>query len=269
VLTHQEEMMNNMGDNSRSGWLRANAPVFTGVGTVALALIGIVGLIFLIGELKELRRQNAFIESSLRQTYRPIGVVYTDPTDPRALELLMRQSEKTVDKFSFGISYYLFNHGLGVLSYIGRFSRLATEEVDFRTGFLNGDFKTVDVDHYYSYARRSTILPYEKIPIAEIKTTAFFKDIPFEEKYFVYSLFLYEDQDGNLYDTEHLTVLPFHKPEIEDGKMVARLDSTKGPHRGDRYHSYSAEEKMKLVVAIRALKDPKNHPMANVIEGLK
>jgi hypothetical protein len=265
----QEAMVDDRSGSLRGGWLRRNAPVFTGLGTVVLALIGAIGLIFLLSELKELRRQNAFTERSLRQTYRPIGVVVTDPADPRALELLMQQSEDAVDKFSLGIPYYLMNYGQGVLSYVGRFSLLSTEELDFRNEFLNGHFKKVEVDHYYSYARRSTILPYEKMPVPEIKSTALFKNIPYEEKYFVYSLFIYEDQDGNLYDTEHLTVLPFHKPEIEDGKMVARLDSNKGPHRRDRYHSYSAQDKAELVAAIRGLEDPEDHPIADVIEDMR
>lgn len=260
-------MDNDLGSDGKRSWLNKNARVFTGLATIALAVIGLVGLIFIVSELKELRRQNSYIESSVRQTYRPLGVVHCDPEQPGKVNLVAGYTPEFKDKFALAIPYYVRNYGPGLLSYIGRFSYLSSQSIDFRSRFLGGDIKTVVVDAYYSYARRTTLLPYDADGVSRIETEAIFNNIRFEDKYFVYSLFLYEDQQGNLYDTEHLTVIPFLNAEVEGDRLVARLDTTKGIMRRDTYHSYSAEERKSLVAAFRALDEPKDHPLADVIDA--
>lgn len=261
--------MNNMGDNSRGGWLRHNAPVFTGVGTVALALIGGVGLIFLISELKELRRQSSYIESSLKQTYRPLGYARSSPDDPQLIIVETLWTSESLDRFSFSIEYNIYNHGHGVLCYIGSFFLATTEAIDFRQQLISGVLDSVNVDGRYPFTRRETILPYDKSNVSRVGAFALFQDVPFAEKYFVYNLFLYEDQEGNLYDTEHLDVLPFQEPRIEDEKIQVRLDKTEPSTSRETYHAYSLAERKKLVDAIRRLQYPKDHQMADFLEGLK
>ncbi|MGB7063497.1 MAG: hypothetical protein WBF13_14265 [Candidatus Zixiibacteriota bacterium] len=261
--------MNNMGDNSRSGWLRTNAPVFSGVGTVALALIGLAGLYFLVGELKELHRQNSLIESRLTQTYRPIGFACCSPDELELVVVEILSTEEKLDKFSFQISYYLYNHGQGVLSYIGCFFMAYPEPVEFRTRLLNGDIDSVNVDSRYSFVRRETVLPYAQSSASRTSAPVRFLDVPYAEKYFAYTLFLYEDQEGNLYDTEHLNVLPFEKPKVEGELVVPKLDKKKPAPSRETYHCYLREERGKLVAAIRALRYPEDHQIADFIEGLK
>lgn len=259
--------MNNMGDNSRSGWLRDNARVMTAAATAALAIIGLVGLIFILSELKELRRQNSYIESNLYQTYRPLGVAHTDPENPEGIMIESLYSKESLGKFSMHIRYHFYNYGQGVLSYIGYFALLTTEETGFRSRFLAGEFDTLTVDQSYSFLRRTTILPYDRLNVSKVKTGLLFQDIRLAEQCFVYVLFLYEDQAGNLYDTEHLDVLWFQESQIRGDFVVAELDTIRGYNRKETYHRYTPNERRSLIKAIRALDEPKDHPMAKVLEA--
>lgn len=261
--------MDNRIDDARTDWFRDNARIVTSIATAALAIIGLVGLILILSELKELRRQNSYIESSLKQTYRPLGYARTSPDDPELIIVEALWTSESLDRFSFSMEYNIYNHGHGVLCYIGSFFLATTEAIDFRQQLINAVLDSVNVDGRYPFTRRETILPYDKSNISRVGAFALFQDLPFAEKYFVYNLFLYEDQEGNLYDTEHLDVLPFQKPRIEDEKIRVRLDKTKPSTSRETYHAYSLAERKKLVDTIRGLRYPKDHEMADFLEGLK
>lgn len=249
-------------------WLHDNATVFTGVGTILLAVIGALGLFLVLNELSELRKQNGYLESSLKQTYRPLGYACSNARSPDSMLVLVGWTDKSLDRFSFEIDYTIFNHGQGVLCYIGSFFYATTKPIEFRRQFMDGELDSVNVDSRYPFNRLETILPYDKINVSKTSATVIFERVPFEDRYFAYTLFLYEDQDGNLYDTEHLDVLSFGKPHIEGQKIKIKLDQTRPSFSQEMYHAYSVEERKKLANSIRGLRYPKNHPLALFIEGL-
>jgi hypothetical protein len=250
-------------------WLHHYATVFTGVGTILLAVIGALGLFLVLNELSELRKQNSYLESSLKQTYRPLGYACSNPRSPDSILVIMGWTSKSLDRFSFKIDYTIFNHGQGVLCYIGSFFYAATKPIEFRQQLMDGELDSVNVDSRYPFNRLETILPYNKSNVSKTGATVIFDRIPFADRYFVYTLLLYEDQDGNLYDTEHLQVLSFEQPRIERQKVEIDLDKTGPSSSQEIYHAYSIEGRKKLAKAIRNLRYPKNHPLAYFIEGLK
>lgn len=243
--------------------------MLTGVGTILLVVVGALGLILVLNELSELHKQNSYFESSLRQTYRPLGYARSSTDDPDKIIVGTSWTNQAVDRFSFGISYTIFNHGQGLMCYIGSFFLATTKPIEFRRQFIDGVLDRVNVDGRYPFTRRETILPYYKSNISKTDAAVLFEHLPFAERYFVYTLFLYEDQEGNLYDTEHLDVLSFEKPYIEGEKIKVMLDKNKPSSIREIYHGYSIEERKKLIKAIRSLRYPKEHSIADFLEGLK
>jgi hypothetical protein len=80
-------------------------------------------------------------------------------------------------------------------------------------------------------------------------------NIDLREKYYFYALIFYEDQDGNLYDTEHML---YFEPEnkINHDKKIVGGGIQKEIHH-DVYNSYTQTEKEKLLSFIRE----RDHPM--------
>ena len=70
-------------------------------------------------------------------------------------------------------------------------------------------------------------------------------------EYFAYSLHFYEDQDGGLYDTEHLNVIRFKEPFTEKGILRTKLEP--GTVVRETYHYYTNEEKAKLIESLKKL----------------
>ena len=84
-----------------------------------------------------------------------------------------------------------------------------------------------------------------------------FEDIGFEEIYFIYILVFYEDQDGNLYDTEHVLYLPFNEPEVKEDGLEVRLK--KDGFRSETYNTYTGNDYIKLHEVLTKLENPINN----------
>jgi len=148
---------------------------------------------------------------------------------------------------------FLSNKGNGVLVYIGHIYFISDIEYSFRDRLFGGllDPDKVHFDWNYSRARLETLLPDETARIIAMRVD----NINLRDKYYFYSLILYEDQDGNLYDTEHMLYFETEKTVEEDNKRIM-LDIKKELHH-DVYNSYSEEQKNKLLSFIKR----RNHPM--------
>lgn len=231
-----------------------NSNAIQALATIGILIAGLVGLRFVVCELDQLQRQNSYLERTMRQSFRPLGVCsYSTDLKSREIKIGYLDSSNP-NKFSFRCELFLYNRGKGILIDLGSFSYLSKKEVDFRKLFLDGKVDSVNFDARYSYTRRSPVHPDDYI---EIKLE--WRDVDSEDKYFLYTILLYEDQDGNLYDTERLDVFKF------DYKF-SPADSAKSPHlqegsRRETYHAYSPEEKQALIEEI----EKRDHPLANVI----
>ncbi|MEW5925644.1 MAG: hypothetical protein AB1746_16805 [Candidatus Zixiibacteriota bacterium] len=191
----------------------------------------------------------------MKQSFRPLGVTsYTHESLSNSVFITYTAAKKP-GKFDLIYRPYLFNRGKGVLSYIGSISYLSMEEISFRNQLLKGELDSIAFDALYSYARRTPIHPdgYHQVGIMMY-------DISIEEKYFLYTLFLYEDQDGTLYDTERLDVLLFEKePQILNNAL---LPKPSGSFSKEKYSVYNDKERHNLVREIRK----HNLPMAEVLD---
>jgi len=79
--------------------------------------------------------------------------------------------------------------------------------------------KGLKFDSSFAYVRRTPLLKNDEFQVF-IKHA----DFPFLKKYFSFTMFFYEDQDGNLYDTIHLEVLSFLEPESTLDGLKAKID---------------------------------------------
>jgi len=241
------------------------ADAISAIANAGLVLVSIAGLILVVNELVEIRRQNNVLEMTTRQTYRPIGVAYSDPDNPKMGVIALSGKMDNIDRFTIEREYYIANYGQGLLSYIGQINYISKNEIDFRNALLKATIDSVHADRFYSEARRVPIFPEFRKNITDVTTKIKWENLRFENKYFIYVLFFYEDQDGNLYDTEHLESIPFTPAKVVDGVVKVDIDTTRGVIIRETYHYYSIEDKDALITAIRNLDEPKNHPLADIL----
>jgi hypothetical protein len=234
--------------------MKCNWSAWTAIATIVMALGSVAALIFLRSEFVELREANEIAVSIGRQSYRPIGSVIFSHENPDLI-VINYPKAKTADLFSFQCDQEIRNKGAGVLVYIGSLSYLSKSDLEFRKDFLNGKLNSVRVDDavladlypYTSYLRRIGLGPTDKLRIF-----ISWENIPFSKQYFLYSLYLYEDQNGELYDTEHLDIFKFSEPHVKDGQLKTKLQE--GSAFIEKYNYYSNEEKMKLINRLKKLK---------------
>ena len=250
-----------MDNGSNKKWLNIDWEAASAIATWLAAIGAITGLIFLICELQEFKkanqialRQSEQTERVLRQTYRPFGVVRFRHDRPNDVVGYFKESSKP-DHFSFGTVAEVKNVGQGVLMFLGFFSHLDTVDLDFRKMFLEGAISDIKSDKARNYVRGQLLLQGEtqKIGIG-------WEDLAYLPKYHQYTIYLYEDQDGNLYDTEHIDVFGFVKPYYEKDKKRTKFEAS-GASR-ELYHYYTDEEKRLLIKRLKEVK----HPMVEVLE---
>lgn len=241
--------------------LNRNSNTIIAIGTI-------LGLILVFFEFKEFRKQNntqhkqikilneelKYLQAELRQAYRPLGIIYEKEIAPGTPFNIYKNEE--YGYFYYEDSLFLRNYGQGILSYIGAFFVCDSLETSLRNSLLNGSLDSVGVDTYYSYMRRITILPVFLDEESKTKIKVSWAGIKPGKKYFHYLLIFYEDQDGNLYDTEYLAIITY---DLKNERKI--------PH-GIRatYNYYAPDVRVKLVNAIKNLKSPKDHPLAEIIE---
>lgn len=230
------------------------AQTLTALSTLGIAVFTAAAAIFVVMELRELRFQNTVLERTLKQTYRPLGLVKFSHADLEVRELLVGPSDR-IDRFGLGYTLRLKNKGEGLMLYIGTFSYASPVKMDFRQALLEGQIDTLQFDGRYEYKRRDPILVDQ-----EVVTDKIFLSLPVSDILYVYSLYLYEDLDGTLYDTEHLDVLRFKIPSAMDSIPVPKFIS-QGSVSVDRFHTYTSEERERLVNCIQK----QGHSLADVL----
>ena len=164
-----------------------------------------VMLLFLYSELKEVRKQNEFLQSqdsllrvSLIQSFKPLGVIRQSFSDETlALVLRFQSPEMTAeDEIGFALNLQLKNLGKGTLVLNGFVTYLSPNRIYFRKSLYEGRV-TLGKDNIPKSERRFDIAPDEIFRFQQAYT-----EIPWNKSYFAYSIFFYEDRDGNHYDTQ-------------------------------------------------------------------
>ncbi|HWR84311.1 MAG TPA: hypothetical protein VN285_13520 [Candidatus Deferrimicrobium sp.] len=224
------------------------------IATAVIAATSIVGLWVVTEQLHEIRDQTQNTQLALRQSFRPLGVVkYThDGYNVRALTVGI---EERTDRFYMDYDLNIMNRGTGVMLYIGSFTFIYHSETAFRDSLLGGAIDSLIFDHRYAYLRFEPFLVGE-----QTNRPVMLQHLVFAEEIYVYTLFLYTDQLGNLYDTEHLDVFRFKIPSPGDTMLVPDRKA-EGSLGTDRYHAYTSKEVELLLRALNNL----DHPMIEAI----
>lgn len=226
--------------------MKCNWNALTAIATIAIAIGGLIGLCFVVGEFGELRRANEIALSTVRQSYRPLAVLKFTFKKPE-LVIVEYSDADSPDRFSFGYQEEIVNRGLGVLIYLGYISYLSKSDIDFRKSLLDGRIDSVVTDKLPNYVRRKPLMPADTLTIFTP-----WENVPFSRRYFAYSLHFYEDQNGELYDTEQLNLFPFAEPFVEKQRLRTKLEE--GSISRETYHYYSSAEKLKLLKNLRKLR---------------
>lgn len=228
--------------------------------SIVIAISAIIGIILVKLELNETQKQTEYLNRTLMQSYRPVGSIANFKDDGTYSNIIIHYFDcDKKDKFSFLYNPEIMNRGQGILSLIGYISYLSEKSLNFREKFLNGEITEVYADSLLNYARRKPILPKDKYGVVTV-----FKEIPFEQKYFIYVLAFYEDQDNNLYDTEHLVVLNFEEPKITEDGLKTKLNNNEPGIRSERYSMYNKLDYKRLSTVLKRI----NSPLSNYISKL-
>jgi hypothetical protein len=232
--------------------------IVTAASAVVVTLTAVIGTCYVRQELSELTRQNSYLERTMRQTYRPLGVAkFKEGEQDQSIVRISYFEATKVGRLSFIMERQLSNQGHGLMSYIGfvYYVKAGHKPIDFRDSLLAGALDTLYFDNRYHYSRRTPVLPGRSYRIDLVC-----QDIVFDPEYVLYTLLLYEDQDGVLYDTDRLDIIKFgDKPEISEGMLKPKL--TQGFESREVYHTYSDSERQAMVDAIRRF----NHPLADAL----
>jgi len=222
------------------------------ISNAVMVIITLLGAILILVELNVMQEQNKYLNRTLMQSYRPIGVMKYKPKDFLKPITINRIPTKNENEISFVYERNLINRGQGLLVFVGHIYYLTYQQIDFRNIFIN-DGLNISFDTRYSYTRNEPLLPGDTI---EIKTT--FSNVRFKNSCFIYIISFYKDQDQNLYDTQNLTVIHFQTPvKYKSSQYIAQMDSLKPGAISEDYHLYNNEERIKLIEQFQKL----NHPM--------
>ena len=138
-------------------------------------------------------------ENNFNQSFRPIGTI-----KHRGEFIVVNFLPKSDSSFNFCYRPYIHNTGNGILSYIGHICFTSKEEIDFKKMYLSGKIQDVLFDKMFSYARSSYLNKNDSLCISICcESDSFFSPV------FLNCLAFYQDQNGNLYDTEYLLFIRF------------------------------------------------------------
>lgn len=167
----------------------------------------------------EANKQTELLSKSITETYRPLCVLkYVDVKNPKSKAVNIRfLNDGPKDKFGFIYEPSVINISKNPLVLIGHIYSLFEERDFIRDKILSSDtssYESIKFDGKYPEVRRRTLLSNE---FETIVTR--FDNIDFKQKYYLNVIILYEDLDGNLYDTECRTVLVFSEPTWSDDRL--------------------------------------------------
>ncbi|OGU54851.1 MAG: hypothetical protein A2V66_04585 [Ignavibacteria bacterium RBG_13_36_8] len=246
--------MNNISLNATDRKNTKSVPIWvSAIATSIIALTSIVGVCFIVKELNDSQIQTELLSRTLMQSYRPLGIIQSSfkPNEQGLVILQYLFNKEKKDCFAIGYEPMIKNEGKGILSLLGYIALLSKDVIDFRHSFLDGEVKEVTFDRFGETDRRVTIPPGGTFGISVL-----FEDVFYETKYVMYILALYEDQDGNLYDTESMNILWLEKATVTVDGLRTKSDKTKTGVHQEKYHCFSSIEKEKLLTQLRKLKNP-------------
>lgn len=214
-------------------WKKINN-TFKNYSNLTTLIVALLGLIFLWYELVQFAEQNALTEHSMKQTYRPLGVINPDTT--KIVVYNYAYTDSTIDSiYTFDRIKNLRNLGKGFLFFIGSFNFNSYNLLNMNKNIIqiiNQNNFEIFHDRVVKDFRLKLLLPGGQ---KSVDTQCKWENLISKKEYYLYSVFLYSDQDGNLYDTVHLDHLRYDKPFTIKEKSLPRLTN-------EYFHEYTKEE---------------------------
>jgi hypothetical protein len=205
------------------------------VGAIILVGIGAVGVDQVVDEIRLSRNSNRVLENSLKQTYRPLGEVLL------VVEAGGKSNLRPYQANNFELftgSFILKNRGSGPMFYIGSASYSSISPLPkFRSDLLNGKLVDFEIDGLPTVLRLGALHVGESHEI-NVHWTKVDQIYPMH----FYSLFLYIDLEGNLYDTEHLGIAGFAESRKDRNHVDGEEPKTVFMDERQMYNSYNTEE---------------------------
>lgn len=218
-------------------------------------VITFLGVIFIIAELMEINTQNKLIseqneslKNSITQTYRPLGMArlaWGKDTVKISSKLNVKNGIRT-----FGFEYFLNlkNKGRGILRFLGGVVTLSLNPFEFRKSILELKKFNMYADKIKIGERGSILMPNSN----DVQTMRFyFADMPLKDTYYCNVILFYRDQDGNLYDTEHTSVLKMNaKTELSTDYYFDNLITINQRFMLEKFHDYSEIEEKEILKSL-------------------
>lgn len=235
---------------TRAEWVIAIATCFL----VATSLIA--GLLVYC-QLGELRRQSSNMENTLKQSFRPVGIVsYANETKPRMI-IVSKGASQSHSSPVIKFDPMILNNGSGTMFYLGSITFASLTPVNFHDDFLSGSVEEVTYDRMPTTGRGFPILTG-----CSDSTGAILPQLYYDTLNHIHSLFLYADQSGSVYSTERADVLKFERLEPDSkGNFIPKLRYASS-RQVLRTYTHS-----KLQSLVRAI-DRKNHDFAALIQDI-
>jgi hypothetical protein len=202
----------------------------------------VVGVLLLIWTLYETRQENKVTQTTLEQSYRPIGYInIIDPArkfEPVDVDDNGKVVLKTTDR-------YFINVGEGILFYIGfvRFSE--SKFIDFHLmNFMQYINKyNIKLDINYNFDNENAMERLRpKLTNEQIYAQNIWKNLDKKDIYYLYYVYFYKNQDQTLFETIYLDFLKLSKPIENNGDLL----QTERYYHNQFIHEYSEEEQDKL-----------------------
>lgn len=234
-VTVDRDSFSTGGGRRSSRWI-----IVTAIATCVLALTGVIGTRYVVDELQEFRHQNELLQRTLNQSYRPLASISYTESEPGVYEMsLAPVVGGRPDRYAFQAKLHIRNLGQGLMRHLGYIHYVDRDTIPFRDSYLSGPLKVL-YDGLSPLARGAPLPPGESVEAA-----LRWSGIGPTDNLFSYVLIFYEDQVGNLYDTEHLLHLKFQEPELRESGLVPI--SVPGGGISEEYHQYTKAERAALI----------------------
>lgn len=231
--------------------------ILSSVSSFVMVIISLFGLLLVLQEIRNLQEQNSYLNRSLMQSYRPLGIFKPKDKGNRTIYVTFVETI-TKEKISFNYEQDFSNKGTGILFLTGYIYYITENYIDFRKSLLSNEIKKVEPDEIFPYTRNYPINPGEKILLPIM-----YRNIEMKKKYYLYIIAFYKDQDQNLYDTQQLTVMSLTNPISNTKGFIGKFDQKSGGSLHENYHLYKPEERKNLIEQTRLL----NLPISNYLFG--
>lgn len=169
-----------------------------------IAVATTIGVIFVVFQIDNIKYQNKVLESTLRQEYRPmanLSFIYRAYLPSSPPQEIFEDNKMAKDDSVFLSIYKYTNNGKGPLIVIGYISFVSYKRLEIHIEPLTKliEKQSIIFDTIYSEKRFKPVFPSESD-----SSMVYHKMKSNRLEYYFYNLFLYKDQDNNLYGTIHL-----------------------------------------------------------------